>query len=184
MAESPNDIFDQVHNGSKIEDKGKQVSVTSDSPKLDVGVKSVEDRLITWQERINDWRRKIIKNENIIIMFCVLTGAVFSYAINECTGDFDFPWYAYLMGFAIIALWSLLMITEGGLQLIVLIRFGVTLALGHYSMMWLVAIDGHSWHIFTFEICRYPMTQDLIAGFFVGIGSGFILAKFKIKEAG
>ena len=184
MRESPNDIFNQVYPGSSIED-GKEVVVStkSGSPMLDEGVKSVEERLMTWQERVNDWRKKIIQNEQVITLICVLSGMVYSYAINECTGDLDIAWYVYLMASVIVALGSLLVISEGGLLLIVLVKFGLAMSIGHYAVMWLVAVDGHYWAAFTYETCRYPMTPDLISGFIVGVGSGFTLAKFRVTEA-
>ena len=84
----------------------------------------------------------------------------------------------------IIISWSLLLITEGSLPLVVLVKFGVSIAAGHVAMMWIIAIDGHTWGLLTTDVCRYPLTTDSFMVWLVGGGSGYIAAKFEEIKMG
>ena len=99
--------------------------------------------------------------------------------INECSGNVNIPGYTYMLVAVIVSLLSLLLIAEGSLPLVLLIKFAVSVAAGHVSMMFLIAVDGHTWHIISTEVCRYPITSDSVMVFLVGGGVGYIFAKFE-----
>jgi len=180
---SPEEIFSQVEKGSSPNLPAKRQTVTQSSAKVDEGVQSIEGKVIQWQQHINHWRLAITQNEQTIIMFCVIFGACYSYAINECTGNLNFPVYAYVTTIITIVSIFLLLIAPDELPLVTLVKFAVSIALGHVSMMTLIAVDGHTWHLFTTDTCRYPVTTDSIMVFLVGGGAGYIFAKFEeIRE--
>ncbi len=178
---TPDEIFGQVIVKTKYL---PTKTVTKSSAKVDESVKTIEDRVRNWQEILNNWRIAIIQNEQAIIILCIIFGIVYSYAINECTGNLNFPIYVYVLTGIIVALFSLLLITEGSLPLLVLVKFAVSIALGHYAMMWVIAVDGHTWEFFVVYVCRYPMTWESIAVYIVGGGCGYISAKFEEIKAG
>ena len=163
----------------------KRNVTTNTSAKVDESVSSVADKVEYWQEYINYWRKTITHNESVIIISCILFGLVYSWAINECTGNLGFPIYAYvLVGFIVIAL-SLLLIADGSLPLTVLVKFAVSVAFGHVLMMNIIAVDGHTFRILSTYVCRYPLTPDSAMVFILGSGSGYLLAKFEeIRAAG
>jgi hypothetical protein len=180
---SPEDIFSQIEKGSSPNLPANRQTVTQSSKKVDEGVKTVEDKVIQWQQHINHWRLAITQNEQIIVVFCVLFGICYSYAINECTGNFHFPVYAYVTTIITIVSVSLLLIAPGELPLVTLVKFAVSIAFGHVAMMTLIAVDGHTWHWFTTDTCRYPITTDSIMVALVGAGAGYMFAKFEeIRE--
>jgi hypothetical protein len=179
--QKPEDIFDQVYNKDQIP-RNHSISVDVENGAVDGSVKSIDNKITLWQELANEWRKAIIQNENIIISFWILFGLIYSYAINECTGNFHVPTYVYVMAGIIIMLVSLLLITEGSLPLLVLVKFGVSIAFGHVSMMFLIAADGHTFKIFTTDVCRYPITTDSVMIYMVGVGTGYILAKIGISS--
>ncbi|MCK5612203.1 hypothetical protein KAR91_60590 [Candidatus Pacearchaeota archaeon] len=153
--------------------------VTNSSAKIDESVSSVAEKVEYWQNYINYWRKTITQNESVIIIFCILFGLVYSYAINECTGNLGFPVYAYvLVGFIVAAL-SLLLIADGSLPLTVLVKFAVSVAFGHILMMNIIAVDGHTFRVLSTYVCRYPLTPDSIMVYIFGGGSGYLLAKFE-----
>lgn len=175
----PSDINGQLFSNDH---ERKQVSVSASSPKLDEGVRTIENKVRTGQDLINEWRIRIVKNEQAIIISCLLFGVLIAYAVNECTGDFDFPGYAYWMAGVIVFLLSLLLISGGSLPLIILIKFATSMVSGHLAMMFLIAIDGHGFGFFTTDTCRYPVTFDSITGCLFGVGIGYIAATFKVEE--
>ena len=65
------------------------------------------------------------------------------------------------------------MIADEALPLIILIKFIISAWLGHYGMMWIIALDGHTWQLFTSATCKYPISADLIFVFIVGSGVGY-----------
>ena len=183
----PEDIFEQVHEGtgSNLPAKQSNRNITKSSIRIDESVQTIEDKVTYWQELINHWRITIIQNERVIIIFCIVFGFFYSYAINECTGNIHIPAYSYVMIASIIVLLSLLLITEGALPLVVLVKFAISVAGGHVSMMLLIAADGHTWNLFTTAVCRYPISSDSIMVYLVGGGSGYIFAKFEeIRTSG
>lgn len=181
--ETPEEIFSQIE-GEKQNLPAKR-TVTQSSARIDESVSTVADKVEYWQEHINYWRKTITQNESVIIISCILFGLLYSYAINECTGNLGFPIYAYvLVGFIVIAL-SLLLIADGSLPLTVLVKFAVSIAFGHVMMMNIIAVDGHTFRWISTDVCRYPLTPDSIMVFVVGSGSGYLLAKFEeIRAAG
>lgn len=185
MKTNPEDVFEQIFDDSKTTLPVQQKLLTPSTAKLDDGVKTVEDRVLYWQKMINHWRITIAQNEQVIIIFCIIFGLAYSYAINECTGNFNLPVYVYAMSIGLVFMASLLLIAEGGLPLLVLVKFGVSIATGHVAMMFLIAVDGHYWKLFVTDVCRYPVTTDSIMVFIVGGGAGYIFAKFEeIRSAG
>ena len=181
--ETPADVFRQINEDSEPNLPARQ-TVTKSSATVGEGVKTVEDRVRNWQIFINDWRISIIQKEDPIIIFCIILGGFYSWAVNECTGNFNVPFYAYVMSAIIIGFGALLLITEGSLPLVVLVKFAVAIALGHTGMMWAIAVDGHSFHFFTIEVCRYPLTTESFMVYLLGGGSGYIVAKFEEIRAG
>lgn len=153
--------------------------VTKSSVKVDENVKTIEDKVINSQNLINYWRIKITKNEKTITFFCVMIGILFSWAINRCTGNLNIPSSVYVLSAIIILVIALLLIAEEALALIVLVRFAVAMFLGHYFMMWLVAIDGRYFSWFASEVCRYPVSVDVTAGIVAGIFIGYIAKSFE-----
>ena len=159
--------------------------VTNSSAKIDESVSSVAEKVEYWQNYINYWRKTITQNESVIIISCILFGIVYSYAINECTGNLGFPVYAYVLVGFIVASLSLLLIADGSLPLTVLVKFAVSVAFGHVLMMNMIAVDGHTFRWLATDVCRYPLTPDSIMVYIVGGGSGYLLAKFEeIRAAG
>lgn len=180
MAKSQEEIYEQVYGttSSKKKEQGNNL-ITRSSEKLDDGVKSVEDRVYYWQDMINNWRITIMQNEQLIVSFCILWGLIFAYAINECTGNLNFPWYVYGLVVIIMVLCSLLLIADGSLPLVVILKFVSSFTVGHASMMILIAIDGHTWGLFTTDVCRYPVTTDAIMWIILGGSGGWILKSYE-----
>ena len=180
--DSPEDIFNQVNGevGTNLPAEEDYNTITATSAKIDDKVRTIEGIAQYWQDILNDWRKMITQNEQAIILMCIVLGFIYSFAVNECTGNLDVPVYAYAMSAIIVFLVSLLLIAERSLPLLVLIKFAVSWAAGHLAMMYLIAADGHSWMIFTDNVCRYPVTTDSIMVYSFGVGSGIIIATFKI----
>lgn len=175
---TPEEIYEKIkintdHLPAKIPG---QENVTRSTERLDDSIRTIEDKIVHWQEIINNWRITILQNERAIIIFYALFGFIFAYAINECTGDLDFPLYAYILVGIIMMLMALLQIPEGGLRLIIILKYSISMMLGHYSMMMFIAIDGHTIRWFTTDVCRYPATSDFLMGIPVG-GAIVFLAK-------
>lgn len=176
--QGPEDLFDQLFEG-KSSNLPAPRKYTKTTERVDKSIRTVEDRLMYWQTLLNNWRIAISQNEQIITVGCILFGLLYSFAINECTGNFEFPIYVYVLVGIIVIVTSLLLIAEGGLPLLTIVQFGVSLAFGHVSMMFLVAVDGHYWQLFTTDVCRYPVTTDSAMVFIVGGGAGYMFAKFE-----
>ncbi len=153
--------------------------VTQSSVKVDEGVKTLEDKVIHSQAVINYWRAKITQNEKAITFFCVIISILFSWAVNRCTGNFNIPSSVYVLSAIIILVVALLLIADGALPLIVLVRFVVAAFAGHYFMMWIVSIDGHYFGWLTADVCRYPISVDVTAGVIAGIFIGYIAKSFE-----
>ena len=184
---NPEDIFNQVYGKEKsLPKKQYQQSkaITQSTVKVDEGIKTVEDRVINWQVILNNWRITIVQIEPVIIVICVVLGWLLSYTVNKCTGVFNPPWYVYMMAGVIVISWFFLLITEGVLSLIVLVKFITATAAGHYSMMWVIAVDGHTFKFFTMNVCKYPIASDIISGLFPGLIIGYIFKTFEESRAG
>ncbi len=153
--------------------------VTQSSAKVDEGVKTLEDKVISWQDIINYWRGKITKNKGFITVFCVVIGMFFSWAVNRCTGNFDIPISVYVLSAVIVVTTALLLIADGALPLIVLVKFAVAAFAGHYFMMWIASIDGHYFQLFTTNTCRYPFSVDMGMVFAAGSCAGYIGKSFE-----
>lgn len=179
---NPEDVFSQVEGESEIDlpvEQDFKNKITAKSVKITDKVRTIEGISEYWQDILNNWRKAITQNEQIIIILCICIGIVYSYAVNKCTGNIDVPVYAYIMSGVIIVLISLLLIAEKSLPLLVLIKFGVSVAGGHLAMMYLVAADGHDWGLFTDAVCRYPVTTNTLLAYTFGVGSGIIISTFK-----
>jgi hypothetical protein len=180
---NPEDIFNQVEGKSDVKYHSEEVgknTITATSSKIDEKVKTIEGKAQYWQDILNDWRKNITQNEQIIIITCFLIGAIYSYAVNKCTGNVDVPIYAYVMSGVIVIMMSFLLIADKSLPLLVLIKFAVSVAAGHLALMHLVAVDGHGWGWITSDVCRFPITTDKVLVWMFGIGCGVILTTFKI----
>lgn len=153
--------------------------VTQSSAKVDESVKTIEDKVLYGQDVINEWRLSITQNERGITLFCMIIGILFSYAINRCTGNINIPSSVYVLSAAIVLFAALLLIADGALPLIVLVRFAVSAFFGHYFMMLIVAIDGHYFMWFATDVCRYPFNIDVTAGIIAGICIGYIAKSFE-----
>ena len=79
----------------------------------------------------------------------------------------------------IMVLSSLLLIADGSLPLVVILKFVSSFTVGHASMMILIAIDGHTWGLFTTDVCRYPVTTDAIMWVILGGSGGWILKSYE-----
>jgi len=150
------------------------------STKPNKNVKTVEEKVKLWQEIANRWRTTITQNEKVIVIFCMLAGFVYSYAVNECTGNFDVPIYVYAMAFGIVILCSLLLIAEKTLPLLVLVKFSAAAAFGHVAMMFLIVADGPI-GVFTVATCSSPVTIDSVMVWLFGSGTGYIAANFQME---
>ncbi len=153
--------------------------VTQSSVRVDETVTTLEDKVTHIQAVINYWRAKITQNERVITLFCVITGILFSYAINKCTRNLDIPASVYWLSAALIISFALLLISDGSLPLIVLVRFAISVYFGHYFMMWVVSIDGHYFGWLTADVCRYPISVAVTAGVIAGIFIGYIAKSFE-----
>lgn len=181
--ETPEDIFSQIEGGTP--NLPEKRAVTQSSARVDESVKTLEDKILSGQEIINEWRKKITQNEKAITIFCVLTGIIFSYAVNRCTGNLNIPPSVYALSVVVILSIALLLIADGSLPLVVLVRFAVSLFFGHYFFMWLVAVDGHSFRWLATDVCRYPVSVDLVMVFIAGSCAGYIGKSFEeIRAAG
>ncbi len=176
--ETPEDIFSQVDGGKKSNLPANR-TVTQSSAKVDESVKTLEDKSTYIQEFINYWRGKIMQNERIITLFCVIIGMYFSWAVNICTGNFDIPLSVYILSGVIVFVVALLLIAPGALPLIVIVRFAIFMFFGHYCMMWLVAIDGRAFGLLTTDVCRYPISLDVTSGVIAGVFIGYIFKSFE-----
>ena len=179
--ENLEDVFQQVDGETDLPvEQDHKNKITAKSVKIDNKVRTIEGITQYWQDILNNWRKTITQNEQIIIIMCIFIGIIYSYAVNKCTGNINVPPYAYVMSGIIIVLISLLLIAERSLPLLVLIKFAVSVAGGHLAMMYLVAVDGHGWGLFTDAVCRYPVTTNTIMAYIFGVGSGIIASNFKI----
>ncbi len=174
--ETPEDIFSQI-DGNKTNLPAK--TVTQSSAKVDESVKTLEDKSTNAQEVINYWRKKIMQNEEVITFFCVIIGMYFSWAVNICTGNYDIPPSVYILSSVIVFVVALLLIAPGALPLIVIVRFAIFMFIGHYFMMWVVSIDGHSFRFLTSDVCRYPFSFDVMSGVIAGAFIGYIYKSFE-----
>jgi len=112
-------------------------------------------------------------------MFFVLVGMFFSWAVNRCTGNFDISTAVYILSALIVFVIALLLIAPGALPLKVLVGFATSAFIGHYAMMWLVAIDGHFFKWFTSDTCRYPFSVEMLMVFLGGACAGYIGKSFE-----
>lgn len=177
----PHEIYKKICGDKSNFDKEQENrrALTRTSEKIDSSVKTFEDRVISWQETINNWRIAITQNEQGIIIFYIIFGMAYAFAINECTGNLDFPWYAYFMMGIIVIMSSLLQIPEGALQLVTILKYAVSISLGHVCMMWIIAVDGHAFRILTTDVCRYPVASDFLMGVAIGGPIGFIVKTYE-----
>ena len=108
----PEEIFEQIHNEGSSKNLPARIKqpLTQTSVKVDEGVKDFGEKVIRWQELINYFRVIISQNELIIITFCFLFGAIFSYAINECSMGFNIPASVYILSALLVLSGSLLII--------------------------------------------------------------------------
>lgn len=173
----PGDLLDEVYGeGAKKRHQANivPVDVEKHAAKIDGGVRTIEEKLTYWQEIGNEWRKAIVQNEHLISAFWFLFGMIYSYAINKCTGSFVIPGIAYLLSGIILVLLVFLMISEESLPLLSLIKIGLYGAFGHIMMMTAVAVDGHTWNLFTSDVCRYPFSSDSLMIYMLGMASGIV----------
>jgi len=183
----PEDVYDRLHGIQKnlLENKGDSKNITRTSAKLDDGIKTIEDKVIYWQERINSLRISVMQNEQFVILFCILLGIVLAYSINECTGNIDIPAYVYVLIFLNLVWLSLLMIPEGSLPFIAILKLVSAYTVGHAWMMLMIALDGHFFKWFVTDVCRYPFTKDTIMWVILGAIGGYAVKSIEeIKEKG
>lgn len=171
---NPEDILINSH-----ENLPENRIVTQSSAKVDEGVKTLEDKAIYVQGVANYWREKILQNEKLITFFCVIIGVFFSWAVNRCTGDFNIQASVYILSSIIVFAFVLLLIAPGPLPLMIIVRFAVAAFIGHYFMMWIVSIDGHFFHYFATDTCRYPFSVDMGMVFLAGSCAGYIGKSFE-----
>lgn len=168
-------MADDLYNG--IFDPKDKLPVLS----VNKNVKTVEEKVKSWQERVNQWRTAITRNETIIIILCMISGVLYSYAVNECTGNFNVPIYAYIMAIGMGLLCSLLLIAEGSLPLLLIIKFSASVVFGHFVMMFLIVADGPI-GFFTIASCTNPITSDTVLSWIFGSFTGYIAAHFQMEE--
>lgn len=175
------EIFKKEHDlKNNHQEQPKETSVIS--PPVDEKILSVEGKLEKAQAKATEWQRMLIQNETIVSVICFISGVIYSFAVNECTGDYDFPWYAVFFAALSASLFYLLLIREGSLQLVILVKFASYFFLGHILLMFLVAIDSHSWKLFTVYTCKYPFTSDFFMGTALGAMGGFLGTKLSWKR--
>ena len=175
--ETPEEIFSQIEGGKQklLERK----TVTQSSARVDEGVRTLEDKVIGWQEIINYWRSEVARKQTGITSFCIILGCFFSLAVNRCTGNLDISPPVYALCAALLLAGGFLLIADGPLRLIVLVKFTAAAFFGHYLMMWVISIDGHTWGLFTSDICRYPISIDVSVGVVAGTLIGYIWKSFE-----
>ncbi|MCP4753980.1 MAG: hypothetical protein GY866_24105, partial [Proteobacteria bacterium] len=185
------DIFNEVHNidGSALVPRRQGTKalkpfipakkLSGVQQKASETVTTVDERVIKWQDVINQWRVTILQNETIINFVCLFAGIGYCYAINECTGQFEFPAIVYWLFGSLILTCCLLLISAGSMPLSVLVKFAVSGSVGHIGMMYLIALDGHYFQILAVAMCRYPATFEDLYKLAVGAGLGYLFAKYE-----
>lgn len=171
----PEDVFKKTRQAKQPVTEPQLDSI----PFINTGtkVKVVEDKITSFQEFATFWQRQFIQNEDAISVCCFGAGLIYSYAVNECTGDVNVPWYAYILGGVAAFLFWLLVIRESSLKLVVIIKFLTAFLFGHVFLMFAVALDSHYFGYFTFNVCRYPFGGNEVMWTSLGAMGGFLYAE-------
>ena len=175
--QKPSDILKQLGEETGVKLPAK--TVTKSAAKVDESVSTIDDKVRGWQRTINHWRVVITQNERIIGVFCFIVGIMYSYSINECTRGIDFAWYVYFLFIALFVTLSALLIAEDELPFVVIVKFVASFTVGHFIMMFIIAVDGHSWMLISEKVCRYPATSDLAMGAVIGAFGGYLFKAFE-----
>jgi hypothetical protein len=171
------EIFEREH-GPK-----KPVKEEHKSPIVDGRILAVDEKLTKIQVFATKWQRQLVKNETLLSFVCFFLGVIYSYAINKCTGDFNVAWYTYVLAIGWGISFSLLLIREGSLPLSIIAKFILIFLVGHVSLMFFVAADSQTFHLFTVNVCRIPFGWNELTWWTLGLLSGYLIINlYRIKR--
>lgn len=146
------------------------------------GVARVDKKLTSFQEQIVLWQKRITGNEAIVSLGFFVTGVIITFAVSDCTGVLEVPWYAWILAGLSTALFILLLISDRLLPLFLISKFVLFCILGHVTMDFAIAFDSHYLKFFTYNVCKYPSFNNII-WFSAGIAVGYFMALVtRVKE--